>query len=112
MAAFDAHWEAAKSGDWETFLDGCTVGARGKQTPASAADKFENLAPRMGFTLDGFGIINRSATILSPITAYVEGNVAEYDEIAAEGYKGANLAWIWTTEDDVWVDGVCSLGGS
>lgn len=108
LVAFNDHWNAAKSGDWDTFLDGCTAGARGDKTAESTADKFVTSLGYWEATQDGFDIIERVPTILSPSIAYVEGYVAQ-DGKATGTAKGGVAAWLWSTEDGRWLDAVCSL---
>jgi hypothetical protein len=108
LVAFDAHWNAAKSGDWETFLDGCSAGGRGEKTAQATADKFITSLGYWEATPDGFDIIERVATILSPSIAYVEGYVAQGGKATGTA-KGGVAAWLWTTEDGRWLDSVCSL---
>jgi len=108
LVAFDAHWKAAKSGDWETFLDGCTAGARGDKTAEAAAAKFITSLGYWELTPEEFDIIERVPTILSPSIAYVEGYVAK-DGKATGTAKGGVAAWLWSTENGVWLDAVCTL---
>jgi len=109
LVAFDAHWSTARAGDWEAFLDGCTAGGRGEKTAAFAADKFMASLGYWEATIEGWDIIERVPTILSPSMAYVEGYVAQNGKATGTA-KGGVAAWLWTTENGEWLDAVCSLG--
>ena len=108
LAAFEVHWNAAKSGDWEAFLDGCKAGARGDKTAVVTAEKFVAALGWWVVTPEGFDIIEGVATVLSPSTAYVEGYIAENGQATGTS-KGAVVAWLWTTENGKWLDSVCAL---
>ncbi len=107
---FNAHFEAAMTGDWAVYLEGCSPASRAGKTTEIIAAKWATSMDRLGLSDQGMQVTNIEVQMLDGISALVWANLSELGDV--RHIKPEKEAWVWSKEGDNWYDIVCSLGGS
>ena len=105
---FIDHFEAAMTGDWAVYLEGCSQASRAGKTTEDTAARWARSMDIFSLTDQGMEVAEIEVLVLDGISAVIWADLLEFGE--ARYLSNQKAAWMWAKEDDRWYDTVCSLG--